>query len=1095
MEIAAVQNVITNGKSALLNLEKKFNVFIDHVMQETLSADYETRAIYLEFLCLCFQNVELKFVHKQVSRYVSIQILSNLTPEMAQYVCSKRKTYKRMYKPALRKGTKLEREWLSLLVRNLEHEFEQSHSPKLIKLLVILESQMQYRRFVHFILLDHQICKLFSKNDWINLLEIVFSFQIEEHNDGILCGDEYDEFMEEKTQELQNYAYTVPELIDLAMVSLDRVRETEFLKSKLEIVSECVVQELAQYLMLRSLNLDETTRTKQQLVDAICDVLRKPKKLSLKQLSIFPVDKTMLIDRIQPPLTIQYLNMEDYLFRHCALYRKESMFNLQTHISTIIQKMKPIYDAEILSTVINGRCRMGISIDSCNLSFVGQESGFDSSPIKVEMEIKINLSNQSEDFVKDWDSIAKGEVLYLCKFDAESQSTVIRGCVFQSIFMFDGFPINHDRSSTKEHHIDPGLMALRTIKVSLDRHHYYADKHFDYSFNVLCRRKRRENNYWAVLDCVQSIFHDVLFPNWFHDTCLGYLQPKSSFTGTLNLSDTFCDSKHLKDILKLKAESTKSLEIDFEKNKALRAHSHELKSSIFSKSFENLRYTKTQVSAIISGTKPGLSLIVGPPGTGKTHVAIQILKNLYHSGKKTLLLAHSNQALNQLFKKLIEANLKTQHLLRLGHAEDMGYSEYGRVGYLLQQKNNNLKKVDKLAKSLGIMGEHSYTCETASNFFQSHILPIWTKRTEFPFTKYFQEEHKNIDFENNVDDAWNYLQQLFEDIEYMKPFEVLYTDRERSNLMLCRDARIIAMTTTYAALKRKELVDLNFSFETLMMEEAGTALEIETFVPLSLSDKIERIVLIGDNNQLPPVVQCQQISAESLFSRLITLGNQVIHLDMQGRTKPSICKLYSHVYPKLGNLDCVLDLGKNKGFKYDYQFIDVADYHGVGEFQPAPHYYQNLGEAEYIVAVYQYMRFQGYPSSSITILTTYNGQKALIKEVMEKRCSWNPDFLGKCLVTTVDKFQGQQSDYVLLSLVRTRNIGHFSDVRRLVVAMSRARLGLYIFGRFELFQNLKPTFDTLSQHPLQLELDDKQISGLEEMFSFVCDLSQLHEIE
>jgi intron-binding protein aquarius len=64
-------------------------------------------------------------------------------------------------------------------------------------------------------------------------------------------------------------------------------------------------------------------------------------------------------------------------------------------------------------------------------------------------------------------------------------------------------------------------------------------------------------------------------------------------------------------------------------------------------------------------------------------------------------------------------------------------------------------------------------------------------------------------------------------------------------------------------------------------------------------------------------------------------------------------------------------------------------------------------------------------------------------------------------ITTVDKYQGQQNDYVLLSLVRTRIVGHLRDVRRLVVAMSRARLGLYIVGRQALFANcfeLQPAF-------------------------------------
>lgn len=80
---------------------------------------------------------------------------------------------------------------------------------------------------------------------------------------------------------------------------------------------------------------------------------------------------------------------------------------------------------------------------------------------------------------------------------------------------------------------------------------------------------------------------------------------------------------------------------------------------------------------------------------------------------------------------------------------------------------------------------------------------------------------------------------------------------------------------------------------------------------------------------------------------------------------------------------------------------------------------------------------------------------------MQQQLLIDIDFYVLEQVTTVDKYQGQQNDYVLLSLVRTRAFGHLRDVRRLVVAMSRARLGLYVFGRAELFGNcyeLQPTF-------------------------------------
>lgn len=80
----------------------------------------------------------------------------------------------------------------------------------------------------------------------------------------------------------------------------------------------------------------------------------------------------------------------------------------------------------------------------------------------------------------------------------------------------------------------------------------------------------------------------------------------------------------------------------------------------------------------------------------------------------------------------------------------------------------------------------------------------------------------------------------------------------------------------------------------------------------------------------------------------------------------------------------------------------------------------------------------------------------------------------------MDKFQGQQNDYILLSLVRTRFVGHIRDVRRLVVAMSRARLGLYVFCRRSLFEQcyeLQPTFQRLLLRPDKLALNLNEVTS------------------
>ncbi|KFG56231.1 putative aquarius [Toxoplasma gondii FOU] len=198
---------------------------------------------------------------------------------------------------------------------------------------------------------------------------------------------------------------------------------------------------------------------------------------------------------------------------------------------------------------------------------------------------------------------------------------------------------------------------------------------------------------------------------------------------------------------------------------------------------------------------------------------------------------------------------------------------------------------------------------------------------------------------------------------------------------------------------------------------------------------------------------------------------------MQGRARPSLAALYSWNYRRLGNLPAVVEseryITANPGLSFDFQFINVEDHAGKGETSPLPYFYQNLGEAEAVVALYMYMRLTGYPAEAISILTTYNGQLALISDVLHQRCAWNPAIGLPKAVATVDKYQGMQNDYILLSLVRTERVGHIRDVRRLIVAVSRARLGLYVFGRWSLFGNCaetRPVMRNFAKRPLQLAL-------------------------
>jgi intron-binding protein aquarius len=165
----------------------------------------------------------------------------------------------------------------------------------------------------------------------------------------------------------------------------------------------------------------------------------------------------------------------------------------------------------------------------------------------------------------------------------------------------------------------------------------------------------------------------------------------------------------------------------------------------------------------------------------------------------------------------------------------------------------------------------------------------------------------------------------------------------------------------------------------------------------------------------------------------------------------------------------------NAGFAHTFQMINVGDFEGRGESTPTPYFYQNAGEAEYVVGLFQYMVLIGHSPEKISIITTYNGQKELISDILNQRCGHGTPLEGvrPRAVSTVDQYQGQQNDFILLSLVRTESVGHLRDIRRLVVAVSRARLGLYVFCRANLFakaHELKPTLKQLEERPQKLQL-------------------------
>ncbi|KAL7273966.1 hypothetical protein RUND412_003147 [Rhizina undulata] len=862
-----------------------------------------------------------------------------------------------------------------------------------------------------------------------------------------------------------------------------------------------------------------------------------------------------------PKLNLQYLTVGDFLWRSFILYRSEAFYGIRQDVEDSLHRLQPKLVYPSRETQFHGFSKMALLISRPSILEAAPPKVGEEKPAYVRAEISLDLSRLSDDVRRDWESLRPDDVVFLLAVKGvdESDKMVTNGAA-RKLTSAEKFGVKCLRAAEVIQVLDQQGQTLRSadgkikrsggrcrLHVKLDTDMYKIDNDnakagqpdiYD-SINVLIRRKSRENNFKPVLESMQELTQaDVPMPTWLQEVFLGYGDPagahyeKLSYRPeTLDFRDTFVNWEHLLEsfpdknvqpkkgtpegcdppyVLKHKKPEQKTK--PGKKRRRDQAEEMDEDSSIEVSTYKlpnmgpypvdkprinRLKFTLAQVEAIQSGTNPGLTVIVGPPGTGKTDVATQIISNLYHNFPKqrTLLIARSNQALNQLFEKITKLDIDERHLLRLGHGEDLNmavnYSKQGRVESFMDNRVRLLAEVDRLAASLGAPGAHGDSCETADYFNLVYVRPAWAKFEEaisaedlsleklyeaFPFHQYFSNSPEPMFPQDlSVEDAleiahggYRHIQKVFAELEDIRPFELLRTARDRQNYLLKKEARIVAMTSTHAAIKRQDIAKLGFQYDNVVMEEAAQITEVETFIPLALQAPrngelpLQRVILCGDHYQNSPIVQSLALAQyanldQSLFARLVRLGVPAVNLDQQGRARPSIAELYSWRYENLGNLPLLNEEPEyqiaNAGFRHAFQFINVENYKGQGEQEPTSHFIQNLGEAEYAVAIFQYMRLLGYPAEKITILTTYVGQRALIRDVLNRRCARNPLFGMPAALTTVDKYQGEQNDYVILSLVRTKRVGYLRDMRRMTVALSRARLGLYVLGRREVFES------------------------------------------
>jgi len=280
--------------------------------------------------------------------------------------------------------------------------------------------------------------------------------------------------------------------------------------------------------------------------------------------------------------------------------------------------------------------------------------------------------------------------------------------------------------------------------------------------------------------------------------------------------------------------------------------------------------------------------------------------------------------------------------------------------------------------------------------------------------------------------------------EYNRHSRRLAEVRDQESLHILKTAKVVGMTTTGAAKLHTMLQDLKPSI--MIVEEAAEVLEAHIVAGLTAS--CQHLILIGDHQQLrpnPTVFElCRTYNLDiSLFERLIKNNLKFSRLENQHRMLPAISKLLvPHIYEELRDHESVMRYPLIRGVSSNMFFINhermevsVTDGHSK----------VNEHEAMFLVELCRYLLKQGYNPNQITILTTYSGQLFAFKKKMPRS-----EFTG-VRVSTVDNYQGEENDIILLSLVRSNKegaIGFLGIDNRVCVALSRARHALYCIGNF-----------------------------------------------
>ncbi|MFN4123678.1 MAG: AAA domain-containing protein [Flavobacteriales bacterium] len=399
-------------------------------------------------------------------------------------------------------------------------------------------------------------------------------------------------------------------------------------------------------------------------------------------------------------------------------------------------------------------------------------------------------------------------------------------------------------------------------------------------------------------------------------------------------------------------------------------------------------------------------LLHGPPGTGKTTTLVEAAKQLIARGEKLLLCASSNAAADWLLHKCVQAGIKT---LRLG----------------------NISRVDPLLLS-----------HTIEGYVEAH--PDYKsirqyKRKAEELRQMAGKYKRNFGFDEREQrrllykEARNYAEESV---------------RLENHIIQQTLAQAQAVVSTLTGTANKLIEKMQF--DTLMIDEAAQALEPACWIAIA---KAEKVIFAGDPFQLPPTVKSPEAAqlglSITLMERLMRMPQAPQHmLTVQYRMNEQIMHFSNQQFYK-GKLQANASVAHHQIREFPVlRFVDTAGCGFQEEWNEETQSYANSGEIKLLEIFLKQLAKQEQEHISIGLIAPYKTQVELMKEYFRDRTADWPES-WQVSIQTIDAFQGQERDVILISLVRSNEkseIGFLKDYRRMNVALTRARKSLIVIG-------------------------------------------------